>query len=482
MKKSLVKNSIFNTIYTVLNILFPLITSAYVARVILTEGVGKVAYAQSIVSYFILAAFLGIPSYGLREIARIKDDKERKSKLFSELVSLNFLSTTLAIILYILTITLVPSFHDEVSLYIACGSLIVLNYFNIDWLYQGEEEYVYIVCRSLLIKAISIICLFLFVKKQEDYILYAWILTCATGGNYIFNAIHSRKYVRICFTNLNLQQHVKPVMIFAGGVVLSNLYSNIDTIMLGIMMSDHSIGVYTYANKIIQLSISICISVTAAFSPRLSYFYANNKEQFNKLISKGIELLTFITIPMTTGIFMVAPDIVEFLYGSAFMASAKTVRVFCVLIIIKSFGDLLCYQLIACTGNEVQRIPAVMIANITNIFLNVLLIPLLEENGAAVASVVSEFIVNLYQFRVIRRIIHLRFDKKAIWHSIIGSGIMAGYITLIKAINLPLLTSMLFSVGGGVLLYFIMSLMLGNNVAFTFLDYGKKAFLRKKSK
>ncbi len=474
--KSLTKNSIFYTVYTVLNILFPLITSAYVARVILADGVGKVAYAQSIVSYFVLIACLGIPNYGLREIAKVKDDEKKKSRLFSELVLINIVSTTFAIILYTVIILIFPSLHKNLTLFIACGTLIVLNFFNIDWFYQGEEEYVYIVCRSIFIKVISIICLFLFVKKQEDYVLYAWILTCATGGNYIFNAFHSRKYVRICFKDIDVKKHLKPIFVFAWGTILSSIYANIDTTMLGIMTSDYRTGIYNYGHKIIQLLVAVCTSVTAVFLPRLSYYYTNDKEKFIALVNQGIRLLTFITIPMTAGIFIVSPEIIKVLYGSAFLESSITVRVFCVLIIIKGFGDLLCYQLISCTGNEFYRIPAVIIANVTNIILNFVLIPIFLENGAAIASVVSEIIVNLYQLRIVRRIIAFSGDNISLGHSIFGTGIVIVYCYLVKLLYLPASVSLCIMVGGGLAIYFTTNFLLHDYTALMIIERVKILF------
>lgn len=476
--KSLAKNGIFNTTYTVLNILFPLITSSYVARVILTEGIGKVAYAQSIVSYFVLLACLGIPNYGLREIAKIKDNKEKKSKLFTELILINFLSTTAAIIAYIAIILAIPSLYNQLPLFIACGSIIALNYFNIDWFYQGEEEYVYIVYRSIFIKVVSIICLFLFVKKQEDYVLYAWILSCATGGNYIFNAVHSKKYVCINLKGLDLKQHLRPIFVFAGGVILSSIYANIDTTMLGIMATDHSTGIYNYAHKIVQLSIAVCTSITAVFLPRLSYYYANDSKKFLELVAKGINLLTFITIPMAAGIFMIAPEVIQILYGSAFYASAVTVRVFCILIIVKGFGDLLCFQLISCTGNEIHRIPAVIIANVTNIILNAFLIPFLAENGAAIASVVSEIIVNIYQVRIVKKKVSIRFNKLTVIHSLIGTGLAIGYCLIIKMIHLPILLSAIVLSCGGVIVYFLVNIIFKDKTALLMIECVKKLAIR----
>ena len=149
-------NGLFFAGYRVLNILFPLITSVYVARVLLPSGTGRVAYAQNVVTYFTLLASLGLPTYGTREIARNLSSEEKYNETFFELISINTISTTIFAIAYYTLCFTIPSFRNDLQLYLVAGLAIVLNYFNIDWLYQGREEYKYIAIRGFLIKALSV--------------------------------------------------------------------------------------------------------------------------------------------------------------------------------------------------------------------------------------------------------------------------------------------------------------------------------------
>lgn len=215
MQKSLAKNLIYNIIYTVANILFPFVTSIYVSRILLLVGVGKVASAQNIASYFVTIAALGLPSYGVREFAKVRDNKVEREKLFTELLLLNIVSTTLAVVGFFALVFVNAGFNGEWALYIACGLAIFFNYLNIDWMYKGLEEYGYITGRSLAIKGISLLALFLFVKTRQDYVIYALISNLATGGNYVFNVIHARKFVKIRFSGIKLTKHLKPVLLIA---------------------------------------------------------------------------------------------------------------------------------------------------------------------------------------------------------------------------------------------------------------------------
>lgn len=472
--KSLAKNSAFNAVYTILNLLFPLITSVYVARVLLPEGVGKVAYAQSVVSYFVILASLGLPNYGLREIARIRENQEKKNRLFSELLIVNSISTTIALAaFFILTIT-VPGFSNQMPLFLACGALIFLNYFNIDWFYQGEEEYVYIVCRSIIIKVLSILALFLFVKQSSDYVVYAWISSLALGGNYIFNILHSRQYVQITFKNIDIKPHIKPIIVMAAGVLLSSIYGKIDTTMLGIMSGDRETGLYTNGLKIIDMVITTSTAITAVFMPRLSYYYLNDKEEFTKLIKSGNNILSFITFPLAIGLFVVAPKAVVLLFGPEFMGSASIIRVLCILIVIKGFGNLLCFQLVMCTGNEKERIPATFFGSLSNVIMNAIFIPIAAGVGAAIASVMSETIVNGYQLIKMKKIVDIRFDIKIVFKSVFSAVLMGVACCLVGSIETNLLLSTIITVVSGIVVYIISNILLKNEMAFQILTMIRK--------
>jgi len=221
MKKSLAQNAAYNVVYRLLNVIFPLISATYVARVLAPEGAGKVAYAQNIMSYFLMVAALGIPQYGTREIAKRQSRQHEKNVLFSELLVVNFISTALAVVAYYLFIWALSP--PDLLIYIVFGLELLFNFINIDWLYQGEEEYVYITRRSILVKLLSLLAMFLLVKKQEDAVLYALILCMGVGCNYIFNIFHARKRVSFTCAGLNIGQHLKPILVLMASTVVASL-------------------------------------------------------------------------------------------------------------------------------------------------------------------------------------------------------------------------------------------------------------------
>ncbi len=162
----LFQNSVYNVIYKLLDALFPLVSAAYLGRVLMSDGVGKVAYAQNIAQYFVLAASLGIPNYGIREIARRRKDEEQTKELFSSLFFINLISTLICTALYYALILNLPYFSSRKMISLAAGLLIIFNAFNVDWFYQGQEAFKYIAIRSFVVKVISLAAIFVFIRRQ----------------------------------------------------------------------------------------------------------------------------------------------------------------------------------------------------------------------------------------------------------------------------------------------------------------------------
>lgn len=462
--------------------MFPFATSIYVSRILLPVGVGKVASAQNIASYFVTIAALGLPSYGVREFAKIRENKDERNKLFTELFLLNIVSTTLAVVGFFVLVTINRGFHGEWALYGACGLSIVFNYLNIDWMYMGVEEYGYITGRSLLIKTVSLVTLFLSVKTKHDYLLYAFISSLATGGNYVFNVIHARKFVKIDFSGIQIRRHLKPVLLIACIIFLSSIYNKIDITMLNMMATDESVGFYTYAQKTVNMVLTMASAVTAALLPRLSYYYENDKIGFYRLLDKGFQILCVMTLPLTAGIALVAPQAVKFLYGEAFTPASLTMQLMCPLILIKGFGDLFCYQLVYSTKSEKIILPASTSASVINIIANAMLIPVFLQNGAVIASVFSELVTNTIQFIYMKKKIRFRINKKALVMGLFSTVIMFASVLMLMQLRLPNTTGLFIEVVCGIVVYIAVNAVMKNSLMFEIIEKIKCRVLCKKKK
>lgn len=455
MKKSLARGAFFHVIYSLGNVLFPVISAAYLSRVLAPEGTGRVAYGQNIVSYFIMFAVLGIPQYGTREIARCEGNGDR---LFSELVVINWVSTTVAAAAYCGFLAL--AFPQDGLIYWVLGLELFFQFFNIDWLYQGKEEYGYIAARSLAVKALSLVGLLLFVRERQDTIAYGLILCLGTGCSHILNVFHARKYVKLTLRGLNLRQHLAPVLTLMLSTVTAGLYCKVDVTMLGALAGEIQVGFYTSAHKVVNIALTLAAAVTAVFLPRLSQTYRQDREQFGGYLSAGLKAVLLLALPCCTGLMLTAEELTEVLFGAAFAPAAGTIRILAVLVIVKGVGDLLCYQALISSGNEKKLIFARVLAGAANIVLNGAFIPRWGHTGAAVASVASELVVNgtllIFSLTIAKPKVSRRFYVNVALSTVV----MTLAVLWVQKLTENSLVSLLLSATVGALTYFASVLLM----------------------
>lgn len=463
MKKSLARNAAYNMVYRLLNVIFPLISATYVARVLTPEGIGRVAHAQNAMSYFLMFAVLGIPQYGTREMAKRQNCRQAKNVLFSELVVINFISTAVCIIAYYLFVWIIDP--PDTLIYIVLGLELLLNVINIDWLYQGEEEYVYIIQRSLLIKGLSLLALFLFVKEKNDYVVYALILCLGAGCNYIFNICYARKWVSFTLAGLQLSQHLKPILVLMTSTVVASLYNKVDITMLGWLSTEASVGYYTNAHKVVAIVLSLVTAMSAVFYPRLSYAYQNDPSAYRKYITNGLKIVILLAIPGCIGLILVADELTTLLFGVQFAPAATAIKILAVFTIVKGAGDLLCYQAVITSGNENKLITSRIMAGIANVILNALLIPRFAHNGAAVASVISELIVNGILLRYALTIVKPNIGKQFYGSVIISTATMGMAVRLTHCMISNDVLKLLVSVVTGIIVFICMLVATRNQLA-----------------
>ena len=212
---SIKKNFILNAILTISSIIFPIISYPYAARILGPDGTGRVDFAVSVVGYFALFSQLGIPSYGIRACAKIRDNKRELSKTVWELMTINLIMTVIAYIVFVPVLFLVPRISSEKTLFVIVSSTLLLNAIGIDYLYRGLEQYTYITIRSIIFKIISFASIFVLIKSDSDYAIYGGITIFAASASNIMNFIHARKLIMFKGVGkLDLKRHLKPVMMF----------------------------------------------------------------------------------------------------------------------------------------------------------------------------------------------------------------------------------------------------------------------------
>ncbi|MDD5791445.1 MAG: flippase, partial [Erysipelotrichaceae bacterium] len=465
-QKSLAKNSVFFVFYRLLNVIFPLITVTYVSKVILATGVGKVASAQNIVQYFVIIAALGIPNYGTRECAKVKEDKAKLSKLFSELFTINSISTLLCTIAYYVAINVLEFGTTERVLYNIVGITIILNFFNVDWFYQGNEQYSYIAIRSFVIKVLSMLTLFVFVRKPADYVIYALIYLLGIAGNNLINFFNLRRFgIKLVVKDLDIVKHLKPVSIFLCTTIAIELYTMVDTTMLTFLCSEEIVGYYANSMKIVKIVIMLVAAIGGVLLPRLSYYQSKGMiKECENIVNKIFAIIFFLFIPCAMGLFLTADSLVPILFGNSFMGAITTLKIASFLIYALGFSNLFGTQVLLTFDDEKKLLLATVLGAVTNISLNALLIPSLQQNGAALASIASETIVTLATFFFARKHLNIRLNLKFVLKTIVACVVM---MAVVIALNTILGNGGVFLVVAvllGALAYFCVSLILKNEV------------------
>lgn len=429
MQKSLTKNSIFYLAYEVLNVLFPFLTGMYVARVLLPDEIGQVAYAQNIAQYFVIFSFLGIPTYGMREVAKARKDREALNKLYTELMIINAVSTLTFLIIYVGLVFSVPSFRANIALFLVVGLSIALNLLNNSWLYTGLEDFLYISVRNLIFKVFAFALLVLFVRNTGDYMKYAAITVIGTAGNYVMNMAHAPKFVKFDFKGLNFKRHMRPILLLVVVNLAIEIYTLVDTTMLGSMCDDENVAFYSYGSKINKILLQVVNSFTMVLVPRISSYYKEKRmEDFNALLSKVFRLILLLALPMIVGIQFTGNFLVTAIYGEAYINSAYVLRSLCLALLISPIGYLLGSRVLLVAGKESKMVLCVGAGAVVNIICNAIMIPYFKEYGAAAASVIGEVVVMTMYIWHGRKVFKLDRVGGSIVKILIATGVMGAYL------------------------------------------------------
>lgn len=231
------------------------------------------------------------------------------------------------------------------------------------------------------------------------------------------------------------------------------------------MSGEENIGYYSYAHKVLQIAIGFCTAVTSAFQPRLSYYFEYDKKRFDELLKKGQKIVSFLAFPAAVGLFLLAPEAIEILFGAAFLPVAQTLRCFSGMVLFTAFGNLLCYQIMICSGNENKLVPVLSAATCLNVILNYLLIPRLQENGAAIASVCTELFIDGVEIIYITWKLKIKYEWKAIGLGVFSSAVMGVCIISFKQVADISLFSFACCICGGVIIYVCTNIILKNQFA-----------------
>lgn len=469
-QKSLKINAFYSVLQVFLSLIFPLITFPYASRILLPDGIGKVNFANSIISYFILIARLGISGYATREASKIRDDRNAISKLFKEIITINFVCCFIAYILFFISLCFVPKFYDYRTLLLVTSIKILFSVLGIEWIFTANEEFKYITIRTFFIQLFSLIYLFVFIHTSEDIIHYAIFGILTTIGCNIFNFVFIGKYVNLRYkTKLEIKKHLKAIIVFLGITIVTSIYTMLDTTMLGFLSTDTEVGYYTASTKLGHMVLSMLTSITAVLLPRLTnYAQRNDDSSFRELVKKSANILLLLSIPMTFGLIILAKPLVLLLSGEQYLPAIPSMQLISPILIIISFGSLVGVQILPAIGKEKISFYSYIAGAVTNVVLNSILIPRYGSFGAAIGTVSAESIVTFIQVFYVKKYLFKNDVVITFFQSVISTIIMTFILYIfISNTSLNIICTLIISFFSGILIYSI-SLICFKNKTFLF--------------
>lgn len=394
-RSSIVTNAVLNSLKVIFSLVFSLITYSYMLRVLQVENVGKINFYVTLVSYFQLIAALGIQTYATCEGSARREEKRRINRFAGQMYSINIIASFLVYILLAFLVISISSFRENWLLIVILSSSIFFNAVGVDWIFSAYEDYLYITVRYVLTQIVTIILLFLFVKNENDYLLYALVITIPMAILNIVNRFYAKKYCCVKFTvSIDIKTYIWPLMTIFVANAATVIYCSSDITMLGVINGDRSVGLYSLPAKIYSMMKNILGAAIVVAIPKIKLHLENNRYlQHKALISELFCAVLILSVPVSIGIFCLSDEIILIIGGKDFIEAGCTLRVLAVSMVFAVLNGLTTTAVLIPMKKEKLVMICTMIAAAFNIILNIILLPQFQQEGAAVTTLIAEVII-----------------------------------------------------------------------------------------
>lgn len=476
--KSLKLNAFLNGLRSLLSVIFPLITFPYISRVLSVNGIGKYNFSNSIVSYFMLIAALGINNYAIREGAKYRNNKQEINQFANEIFTINVCSAVVAYICLFVCLVIFSKLHSYLICILIYSIQIGFSVISVDWLFTIYEDFVYITIRSIFFQIISILLLFVFVRHSNDYLNYAAITVFSAVGSNILNFYKAEKEHRIHLVfHFNWKKHITPILILFAANIANLIYVNSDITLLGLLKSNYVVGIYSVSSRIYTIIKSVLSAVLLVSVPRLALLYGNKKfSEYKMLLSKLTNMLVLLTLPAMIGLIMLSKQVVLIIAGNHFLRSVVSLQILAIAYIFSILAWILSDCVLIPAKREKYMLYSMTISAVINIVFNIIMIPYWAENAAAISTVLSELIMFTVNYHYVKDIVKEVFVSKSLLRTFTDSFVgCIGIIVICSEINIAfssIIVKTILSVLLSVLVYGLILIILKNPYASSLLKQG----------
>lgn len=418
--------------FEILKIILPFITAPYISRVLEPDGTGIYGYTTANLTYFLLIAALGTASYGTREIAQHRNNKEEYSKIFWEIELLSVCTSLFALVLWGVFIATTNQYKIY---YLALTPALISNIFDISWFFTGQEQVKYIVIRNIIFKLLGVFCLFAFIKKKDDLLLYALINSAITLlGSMSMWTYLPKMLVKVDFKTLSIKRHFRQTLVYFIPSIATSIYTVLDKTLIGLITGNpFQNGYYEYATQIMNMVKTVVfVSVNAVLGARISFLYSENKtDEIRDRIHKSMDYIILLAIGCTFGLIGVSNAFVPAFFGDKYIPVIAMLNLMSPLVIIIGISNCIGSQYYTPSGNRAQSSRYLIVGSVINLIFNLILIPKYNAHGAIIASVIAESVITVLYVANCNGIITAGELVKMLYKRVIAGALMLGLIILL---------------------------------------------------
>lgn len=419
---SVKKNFAYKSVLTLSTYIMAIITFPYISRVFGVERLGLINFAENTINYFLLFATMGVSILGVREIATTKEDKEECNKVFSNILGTNILFTIATLIVYFVIVLTVVKFQQNVELFYMGAAKILFTAFLVEWYFTGVENFKYITIRSIIIRLLYVIAVFVFVKQREDYLLYFAMTMGTVVVNAIVNMLYAKQNVRIIVKELFSSRYIKDNLTLGVYSIMTSMYLTFNVMYLGLMGDNTQVGYYTTAFKLYSVILGFFTAFTNVMLPRMSsILVSGDDEQFQNMVNRSFSVMAKFSIPIILCSLVLAPQIIYVLSGPGYEGAILPMRVIMPAILLVGIAQVLAIQILM----PMKRDRVLLIASICgasiSILLNIFIVPTMYSVGSAIVLLSCEFVVTLLYIAYIEK----KTDIYIPWGKIVSGGVVS---------------------------------------------------------
>lgn len=421
---NLKKNLFYQTLYQILATAFPLITTPYVSRVLGSHNIGTYTYVATIANYFVVFSMLGITNYGTKTIAGNKIDSNSLGKAYCGIRKMQCVITSIIFALYVCFVVVII---DENRILYIIESLWILNcYIDVNWFFFGLEQFELTVKRNLIIKLITLVGLFIFVRTKNDLLMYAFILAISTvlSNVYLMTQVKNNRFTKVDVSIKDSFSHFKPMMLLFVPILAMTFYHQMDKTMLGMFSTYEEVGYYGNSDKIINILLGIISGLGTVSLPAIVSLISKGKiDEYRNIVEKSVELVMMGCSAIAFGMLSISKEFVPVFFGPGFDSCVNLISLLSFVIFFKGITTIIVNQVLIPNNKEKEYIIAVFIGAGINFFANIILIQLYGGIGAAIATIIAEAVVCIIEVVLIRKIIpFVLYVRKNVMYVVFGLG------------------------------------------------------------